>query len=210
MNNYELLNIETGSFLMFWNRGYTQSLVVSCKYWVVPLISTRVSGFGQVILLHTLKWCAYIRDIYFSNCNRIICMGMYNTMILILKGLIRLVPHFKTKQILWGEFFYVERLNEELIWQGVVTSVYESLIPYSMQRYICKKCNYIANELQKYFYWYSIDIIWIDYSYKSKSMGSFSLYVNTCMIYVYLHGKIAIFVIKFNCDSTVNYGVYRN
>ena len=51
INNYELLNIQACSFLMFWNRGCTQSLVVSCKYWVVPLISTRVSGKSQVILL---------------------------------------------------------------------------------------------------------------------------------------------------------------
>ena len=34
---------------MFWNRHCTQSLVVSCKYWVVPLVSTRGSGYSHVI-----------------------------------------------------------------------------------------------------------------------------------------------------------------
>ena len=56
MNNYELLNIQACSFLMFWNRGCTQSPVVSCNYWVVPLISTRVSGYNQVILLRIHHW----------------------------------------------------------------------------------------------------------------------------------------------------------
>ena len=51
INNYELLNIETCSFHVVWNRGCPQSLVVSCKYWVVPLVSTRISGYSQVILL---------------------------------------------------------------------------------------------------------------------------------------------------------------
>ena len=51
MNNHGLLNIQACTFLMFWNRGCTQSLVVSCKYWVIPLISTRISGYRQVILL---------------------------------------------------------------------------------------------------------------------------------------------------------------
>ena len=36
MNNCELLNIQACSFLMYWNRGCTQSLVLSCKYWVSP------------------------------------------------------------------------------------------------------------------------------------------------------------------------------
>ena len=36
-----------------WNIGCTQSLVISCKYWVIPLISTGVSGYSQVILLVT-------------------------------------------------------------------------------------------------------------------------------------------------------------
>ena len=52
MNNYELLNIQACSFFMFWNWGCTESLVVSFKYWVVPLIPTRVSDYSQVILLH--------------------------------------------------------------------------------------------------------------------------------------------------------------
>ena len=44
-NNYEFLNI--GPFISY---GCTQCLVTSCKYWVVPRISTRVSGYSQVIL----------------------------------------------------------------------------------------------------------------------------------------------------------------
>ena len=51
INNHELLNIQACSFHVVWNWGYTQSLVVSCKYWVVPLVSTRVSGYSQIILL---------------------------------------------------------------------------------------------------------------------------------------------------------------
>ena len=50
VNNYELLNIQACSFLIFRNRGCTPSLVVSFKYWVVPLISTGVSGYSQVTL----------------------------------------------------------------------------------------------------------------------------------------------------------------
>ena len=49
--NYELLNIQVCSPDVFWNRGRTQSLVVNCRYWVVPLISTRDSGYSHVILL---------------------------------------------------------------------------------------------------------------------------------------------------------------
>ena len=36
MNNYELLNTQACSFILFWNRGCTQTLVVSSKYWVFP------------------------------------------------------------------------------------------------------------------------------------------------------------------------------
>ena len=50
-NNYELLNIKACSFKVFGNLVSTQSLVVSCKYWLIPLISTRVSGYCQAILL---------------------------------------------------------------------------------------------------------------------------------------------------------------
>ena len=52
MNNYEVLY---KAVLMSWNRSCTQYLVVRCKYWLVPLIhvSTRVSGYSQVILLHS-------------------------------------------------------------------------------------------------------------------------------------------------------------
>ena len=57
MNNYmfELLNIRACSFIMFRNLGCSQSLVVSCKYWVVPLIFTRVSGYSRVILLESSR-----------------------------------------------------------------------------------------------------------------------------------------------------------
>ena len=51
VNNHELLNI-----LVFGNTGCTQYPVVSCKYWVVPLISTRVSGYSQVILFDWMKY----------------------------------------------------------------------------------------------------------------------------------------------------------
>ena len=44
MNNHELLNIQVCSFPVVWNKGCTQSLVVRCKYWVVSLVSTRISG----------------------------------------------------------------------------------------------------------------------------------------------------------------------
>ena len=50
MNDYELLNLQACSFNMFYNSGCTQSLVVGCKYWVVPLISTRIWGYSLIIL----------------------------------------------------------------------------------------------------------------------------------------------------------------
>ena len=49
--NYELLNIQACSPDLFWNSGHTQSRVVNCGYWVVPLMSTRDSGYSHVILL---------------------------------------------------------------------------------------------------------------------------------------------------------------
>ena len=54
MNNYELQNMEACScitMVMFWTRWCTQPLLVGCKYWVVSLTSTRVSGYSQFILL---------------------------------------------------------------------------------------------------------------------------------------------------------------
>ena len=45
----EPLDVQACLF-MFWNRGCTQYLVVSCRYWVVSLISTKVSGYSQIIL----------------------------------------------------------------------------------------------------------------------------------------------------------------
>ena len=50
INNCDLLNIQACSFDVFWNTPSTQSLVGSCKCWVVPMISTRVSGHCQGIL----------------------------------------------------------------------------------------------------------------------------------------------------------------
>ena len=57
INNYDLLNIQACSFNVFWNSSRTQTLLVSCRYWVVPLISTRVSGYSHVILLE--PWCLH-------------------------------------------------------------------------------------------------------------------------------------------------------
>ena len=51
INDCEHLNIQACLFNMFWNKRCTQCLAVSCKYWVVPLMSNRVSGYSQVILL---------------------------------------------------------------------------------------------------------------------------------------------------------------
>ena len=51
VTNYKLLNTQACSFNMVWNRGCTQSLVVRCRYWVVPLVFTKVSGNCQGILL---------------------------------------------------------------------------------------------------------------------------------------------------------------
>ena len=43
-NNYEVLSIQECSFHVFWKKGCTQSLVASCKYRVVLVVSSRVSG----------------------------------------------------------------------------------------------------------------------------------------------------------------------
>ena len=37
-------------FIMGLEQGWTQSLVVSCTFWIVPVISIRDSGYSQVIL----------------------------------------------------------------------------------------------------------------------------------------------------------------
>ena len=80
INNHELLNIQACSFHVFWNTGCTQSLVVSCKYWVVPLISTRVSGYSQVILfLWTL-----IRNLLHKNIYTIIYVMRSSTYITVM------------------------------------------------------------------------------------------------------------------------------
>ena len=57
INNHELLNIQACSFNVLRNRGHTQSLVVSWRYWIFPLISTRVSGYRHVILFIAVKYC---------------------------------------------------------------------------------------------------------------------------------------------------------
>ena len=54
INNYELLNKQARPFIVFWNMGCTQSLLVNFKYWIVPLISSRVSGYSHVILLSSV------------------------------------------------------------------------------------------------------------------------------------------------------------
>ena len=51
INNYDLLNIQACSFTIFRKRGCSQPLVVSCKYWVVFVICTRISGYSQVVIL---------------------------------------------------------------------------------------------------------------------------------------------------------------
>ena len=51
LNNSEFLSIHARSFDMFWNKGCTQSLAVSYKQCVVPILSTRASDFSQVIIL---------------------------------------------------------------------------------------------------------------------------------------------------------------
>ena len=70
INNCELLNTQACSFDMFWNKGCTQSLVVSCIYWVVPLISNRASGYSEVILLDIKEQTYYqtlIQSIKINN-----------------------------------------------------------------------------------------------------------------------------------------------
>ena len=67
-NNNELSNIRACSFhvLDMLEEGQsTQSLVVSCKYWVVLLISTRFSSYSQVILFREL----WIKLSHVSNEN---------------------------------------------------------------------------------------------------------------------------------------------
>ena len=72
-NNFELLNIQACSFLMFWNRGCTQSLVVSCKYWVVPLIYTRVSCYSHVNLFLS----PILSSTRAMTCNCIVSVPLY-------------------------------------------------------------------------------------------------------------------------------------
>ena len=107
MNNYELLNIQACSFLMFWNGGCTQSLVVSCKYWVVPLISTRVSGYSQILPAkygwvnavgswYSLQWRHNERD-GVSNHRRLDCLP--NRLFRQIKENIEAPCHWH----LWGE-----------------------------------------------------------------------------------------------------------
>ena len=85
INNHDHLNIHACSFNMFWNKGCTQSLVVSCKYmyWVVPLISTRVSGYSQVIPLANTNFLHAVNDDIFhlimpDNMYKWKCVCMYS------------------------------------------------------------------------------------------------------------------------------------
>ena len=57
----------TGLFIFYvLEQALHRISMVSCKYWVVPLISTRVSGYSQVILLFHLK--VGQQDLSFRNC----------------------------------------------------------------------------------------------------------------------------------------------
>ena len=74
INNHEFLNIQACPFHVVWNKGYTQSLVVSCKYmyWVVPLVPTRVSGYGQAIhdpfqVKHQIPMYLYLSEIHSTD-----------------------------------------------------------------------------------------------------------------------------------------------
>ena len=69
INNYDLLNIQACSFNVFWNTPSTQSVVVSSKYWVVPLKSTGVSGHCQGILCHLLLNYDYDITHYIHSIN---------------------------------------------------------------------------------------------------------------------------------------------
>ena len=64
INNHELLNIQACSFRVFGNTRCTQSLMVSCKYWVVPMLSTRVSKSSSSDadeISRALSWYIIIR-----------------------------------------------------------------------------------------------------------------------------------------------------
>ena len=80
MNYYELLNLQACSFLMFWNSGCTQSPVVSCKYWVVPLISTRVSGYSHVMLFITKLSLTCINFVHIphNSCAVVACAKFWS------------------------------------------------------------------------------------------------------------------------------------
>ena len=67
INNHDFLNIQACSFSVFLNTPSTQFLVVSCKYWVVPLIPTRVSGGDCQGIL-----CA-------ATCSRVSSIQKYHT-----------------------------------------------------------------------------------------------------------------------------------
>ena len=68
MNNYKVPNIQACSFHVVWNRGCTQYLVVNCKYWVDSLVSTRVSGYSEVILFYGCWYPAFLcRQVFNSH-----------------------------------------------------------------------------------------------------------------------------------------------
>ena len=68
INNHGFLNIQTCSFNFFWNTPNTQSLVVSCKYWVVPWYPLELraigrvshwSSFPRILLIISQHWCRW-------------------------------------------------------------------------------------------------------------------------------------------------------
>ena len=64
INDYELLNIQAFSFHVVWNTACTQSLVVSCRYWVVP---SSWSGHPMVPIVTYLLKCESKYDNILTN-----------------------------------------------------------------------------------------------------------------------------------------------
>ena len=99
INNHERLNIQGYLFNMFWNMGRTQFLVVSCKYWVVLLISTRVSGYSRVLLL----LCSFdIVNIFHRNVLTypVLWKYLWNSMLWLLMSATGCLPTLFIQQLL--------------------------------------------------------------------------------------------------------------